>query len=310
MFAWIKTRRDGGNYHHEGARAKSGTRRFRPEGDRLESREVLSMIGGIGGTTAQFAPGLGLHTTSPLSPSTTTNVSPFGALGVSTSLAGRSTPGMAFSTPTNGFTGLTTNVSRFATLSGTNSALVGTTNTTPSSVFSTSASTAPLATLTRNTVTHGVTTRSVPREAGLQSNVNTSLANSGRLGGQFFPASSFPQSSVSGAVSGLAFTGGLGFSTPVSGTNGAQNGLAFTGGLGFSTPSFGTNGVQNGLSFTNGSGFSFPSTGFNATSNGLAFTNGSGFSSPSTGFNPATNGLSFTGGLGFTNPNTNPFLMI
>lgn len=301
MFAWIKTRRDGRDLHHDGNRAMSQMRRFRPEGDRLESREVLSTISVPGGTTSPFTAATGFRTTPALSQAVTTNVSPFGGLGANTNLSGRSIPGMTFSTPVNGFTGLTSNVSRFATLPGTNTGLVLTSNSTPSSVFSTSASTAPLATLTRNTITHVATTRSVPREAGLQSNVNTSLANSGRAGGPFFPASSFPQSALSGALSGLAFTGGLGFSTPASGTNGVQNGLSFTNA---------SNTASNGLAFTNGSGFSRPSTGFNSSSNGLAFTNGSGFAFPATAFNAASNGLSFTGGLGFTNPNTNPFRMI
>jgi len=308
MFFWTETRRDGGN--NEGTRGTT-RRAFRPEGDRLESREVLSLFAVPGGTTVRFA------------------------------------PAMNFGTPVNGFTGLTSNISRVPGAFTNNSALLNSINTaTPSfnntstqsfstssaftnllpglsntsalvgtgnrtaSAFSNSAS---LANLTAGSAGSNVvhtslaSARSLPREAGLQNNVNTRLPNAGRAGGTFFPASSLPQSALSGAVSGLAFTGGLGFSTPSSGTNGVQNGLSFTNGSGFSRPTGGFNTASNGLAFTGGTGFSIPSRTTSTTSNGLAFTNNSGFSAPASAFNAATNGLSFTGGLGFTNPNTNPF---
>jgi len=228
---------------------------------------------------------------------------------------------MTFSAPVNGFTGLTANFSRTpgvfsnnsallnsintatSRLSNTvtpgssntaslanrlpglsnNSALVSTNNTT-SSAFSNSASLGNLtggSTLS-NVVRTGLgAQRTIPREAGLQSNVNTRLLNSGRAGGPFFPPSSFPQSALSGALSGLAF------SNPSSSTNGLafSNPSLSNSGLAFSTLSSSTNGVVSGLSFTNSSGFSRPASAFNA----------------------ATNGLSFSGGTSFTNPATNPF---
>jgi len=283
MFFWTKTRRDGGN--NEGAQSKA-RRAFRPEGDRLESREVLSLFAVPGGTAVQFA------------------------------------PGMTFRGPSNGFTGLTTNVSRVSGVFANNSALlnsintatsspsttagsaignlasftnvlpglsstsalVGTGNNTTPSVFSTSAPLAPLtggSTVSNVVHTSLASVRSLPREAGLQSNVNTRLPNAGRAGGTFFPASSFPQSALSGAVSGLAF------STPSPATNG----------LAFSTPSL----TNSGLGFSN------LSSATNGALSGLSFTNNSGFSRPAGAFNAATNGLMFSGGTAFTNPNTNPF---
>jgi len=271
MFGWIKTRRD--SKDNESTRGMT-RRTFRPEGDRLESREVLSLFAVPGGTTVQFAPAMTFRGTSNGFTGLANNVSRVSG-GFTNSSALLNPINTATQAIGNTATSVIGNTAGFANLLpglSNNSALVATGNNTPASAFSTSASRANLtAGSTASNVVHTslASARTVPREAGLQSNVNTRLPNAGRAGGTFFPASSFPQSALSGALSGLAF------STPTSATSG----------LAFSTPTSATSGVQSGLSFTNNSGFSRPASAFNA----------------------ATNGLSFSGGTAFANPNTNPF---
>jgi len=284
MFGWIKTRRD--SKDNESTRGMT-RRAFRPQGDRLESREVLSLFAVPGGTAVQFAPGMAFRAPSNGFTGLTSNISRVPGVFSNTSTLLNSTNAATSAIGNTAASAIGNTAAGFANLLpglSSTSALVGTGNNTTPSAFSTSASLAPLTGgSTASNVVHTslASARTLPREAGLQSNVNTRLPNAGRAGGTFFPASSFPQSALSGALSGLAF------STPSSATNGVA----------FSTPN----------SVTSGVGFSNLFSAGNGALSGLSFTNSSGFSRPAGAFNPATNGLSFSGGTAFANPNTNPF---
>jgi len=294
MFSWITPRR-------RDHKAQESRRAFRPEGDRLESREVLTSLGLGAGTTAVAVPKL-------TTPGSSTAGFSLGRVNFSN-----------FGTLQNGLGSLVGNFGNFVNpgnFSSINTVQFGrgpgniptqffsapssgSSNTTTSTTASTPATTANL-THTPTTTTQKPV-RTVPRAPGSASNVNPNL----------FQVGSNPGSLVS-SIPGFVNTG-------LSNASAVTNGLAFTFGQGFSNLNnqFNTgNAAQTGLAFLNQSGFGNPSGTFfnnslnNGAQTGLAFTNGTGGTLPASTnptFNSATTGLTFGSGAGFTNQSTNPF---
>jgi len=318
MFSWIKTRRDGKNGDNPARRA------FRPEADRLESREVLSTLSLPGASRTVAIPGVTGHALANFATS----------------------PGGFLSNLNNG------RFSNFSVTAPTNPIPSGNTGAIgtiaiPSFTRVSSGQSNPLKEAGQPT--------SLPREPGTPGNIvnNGGLLSTGlNLANGFAalnnPANGFTAlnspalANSTSVVNGLAFDGGLGLTTPFNrfanlANTSANNGLLFTGGLGTTNGSVFNSPTNNGLRFTNNLGGTNPAGGINNATNGLAFSGNTGLTVPaaltnslsnaasntlafSNGLgttlpsfnNPfvssASNGLVFNGGTGFINQNRNPFL--
>ena len=266
MFSWTTTRRNG-------TKTQGSRRAFRPETDRLETREVLSTLALAGGSTPQFLPGVHFNTQAQAFT---------GAANLQSLSTALHNAGSTFFTPS-----FMTSSTPFSSLPGNNNSNTASlANLTKSGNLTTAAGHARTLPREAGVPSNG----SLPREAGLANNVNPNLFfTGGRAGPQVFalPPINATQANASlrngsAVTNGLAFTNGLGFSSPAQSLNTANNA------------------VQSGLAFTNGLGNSLPagfSPFFNSVTSGLTFSNGNRFTNP-TPFPIGTSATSVSGGLG------------
>jgi len=260
-------------------------RNFRPGGDRLEAREVLSTLPLLAHTTRVFATFPGQVQPAPAFTGGALGSVAFNGGGGS---AGSSIPSSATSRVLTAITPSASSATNF-NLFGTGSRIGNPFVSTPSNV-------------NLNILTNG----------GLLAGTSAGL-----VGGAVAPA----LTSGFGALSGLAFNNGLGGTPFSTGGNvgfnnnlfgsgfGATSGLAFNAGLGGTgSGSFLSN---SGLVFNNGIG----GTGNTQIPNGIGATTGLAFNTGVRGLGTFTgvngvgvsNGLTFTGGTGFNNRLNSPF---
>lgn len=265
MFSWTnKARRDGKNGGQQNRRA------FRPDADRLESREVLTTFSLPGATRAVTIPGVTGRSLAGLASNGGSLVSNVNS--AASQLASLTSPTRTLSTGIFGG-GTTAGTTAAATTAGRvlNVAANAANNLANRSFLSTGASLA---------------------NRSLANNATGAASGLGFTLGLGFTSPNSRFTPISAANSGLGFTNNLGGTTPAFSSNGATNGLAFSGGRGFTTPP------------------QLVNTANSAVNTGLAFANSLGNTSPafaSPFLNSATNGLTFNNGAGFTNQARNPF---